>query len=49
MVNFGNYQMPVQKAVESIILDVQNSNSEKDIYEFMTECSKYLEKENIER
>ena len=32
---FGEYQMPVQKAVESIIFDTENSNSDKNIVEFI--------------
>ena len=42
-----SYQVPVQKAVESIIMDTEQSQSDKDICEFMQECAK--DKEKIER
>lgn len=39
---YGEYQMPVQKAVESIILDTENSESNKDIVEFVEEYIRNL-------
>lgn len=44
---YCEYQVPVQKAVESIIMDTEQSQSDKDICEFMQECAK--DKEKIER
>lgn len=32
---YGEYQVPVQKAVEAIIEDINNSKSYKDLYEFI--------------
>ncbi len=39
---FGKYQMPVQKAVETIILDTENSRSSKNIVEFVEDYVKNL-------
>ena len=37
---FGEYQVPVQKAIEMIIKDVDYSQSNKDIFDFIQEFSK---------
>lgn len=46
---FGEYQMPVQKAVESIILDTEFSNSDRDIVEFVESYTKNLNDDRDER
>lgn len=46
---FGEYQMPVQKAVETIIFDTENSKSDKNIVEFIECYIKSLEEYNEER
>lgn len=35
---YSEYQTPVQKAVESLIIDIARSDSDKDIVNFMEEC-----------
>lgn len=45
---FGEYQMPVQKAVETIIIDTENSNSDKDICEFIEEYVRAVNNRNKE-
>lgn len=40
---FSQYQTPVQKAVESLLIDIARSDSDKDILEFIKEC------QNIEK
>lgn len=42
---YSEYQMPVQKAVEMLIEDTENSKSEKSLLDFMEEISKSKEKE----
>lgn len=35
---YSAYQTPVQKAVESLITDIDRSDSNKDIIDFIEEC-----------
>lgn len=44
---FGKYHIPVQKAVEAIIMDINASNSDKDLYEFIEGYIRSVEDKNI--